>query len=140
MTSTNQRDGYSRRQFLWSAGLISGAALALGKPSVLLEAFQQSPLEQRRAQTGAQPIVTTKLNERMTLLSGPGGNVVVHYGPAGMIVVDGFVKPAWPKLKTALAAIGSMPIKSLIDTHWHFDHADNNAHFRDEGAGVIAHE
>jgi len=57
-----------------------------------------------------------------------------------MIVVDGFVKPAWPKLKAALAAIGSMPIKSLIDKHWHFDHADNNARFRDEGASVIAHE
>ena len=32
------------------------------------------------------------------------------------------------------------PIKSLIDTHWHFDHADNNANFRKAGAGVIAHE
>ena len=132
---------FDRRRFLQAAGVLSGAALAMrGMPVAVLEALQGSQLDQMRNQTGAQPIVPTKLNERMTLLAGPGGNVVVHYGPAGMLVVDGFVKPAWPKLKAALAAIGSMPIKSLIDTHWHFDHADNNARFRDEGASVIAHE
>lgn len=130
-----------RRRFLHAAGILSGTALVLRYvPGSMGAAQQPSPLEQTRNQTAAQPIVTAKLNDRMVLLSGPGGNVVVHHGPAGMIVIDGFVKPAWPKLKTALAAIGSMPIKSLIDTHWHFDHADNNAHFREEGAGVIAHE
>lgn len=120
--------------------MLSGTALAWHCTPAPLLALQASPLEEMRNQIGAQPLVTTKLNERMVLLSGPGGNVVVHHGPAGMIVVDGFVKPAWPKLKAALAAIGAMPLKSLIDTHWHFDHADNNSHFRDEGAGVIAHE
>ena len=93
-----------------------------------------------RAQLGAAPIQATKLGDRLTMLSGPGGNVVILHGPQGKVVVDGFVKPAWPKLKEALDAIDSTPIKSLIDTHWHFDHADNNANFRDAGAGVIAHE
>jgi glyoxylase-like metal-dependent hydrolase (beta-lactamase superfamily II) len=64
----------------------------------------------------------------------------VLQSPAGKIVVDGFVKPAWPKLKAELDAIDGSPIKSLVDTHWHFDHADNNANFRDAGAGVIAHD
>src|SRR4029453_13564317 len=91
-------------------------------------------------QTGANPIVTTKLTDRLALLSGPGGNVIVFHGPDGMIVVDGFVKPAWPKLEKALTAINTVPIKSMIDTHWHFDHADNNGNFRDAGAGAIAHE
>ena len=31
-------------------------------------------------------------------------------------------------------------MRTLIDTHWHFDHADNNANFRKAGASVIAHE
>jgi cyclase len=137
-TMTSRR--LDRRRFLQAAGVLSGTALAWHCTPAPLLALQASPLEEMRNQIGAQPLVTTKLNERMVLLSGPGGNVVVHHGPAGMIVVDGFVKPAWPKLKAALAAIGAMPLKSLIDTHWHFDHADNNSHFRDEGAGVIAHE
>src|SRR6185503_13758852 len=130
-----------RRGFLRTAGVLSGSALVLRHaPAGLLEAFQANALEQRRAQTGATPIVTTKLTDRLALLSGPGGNVVAFHGPDGMIVVDGFVKPAWPKLKAALEAIASVPIKSMIDTHWHFDHADNNGNFHAAGAGVIAHD
>ena len=131
----------SRRRFLRTAGVLSGSALVFRHaPAGLLEAFQANPLEQRRAQTGATPIVTTKLTDRLALLSGPGGNVVAFHGPDGMIVVDGFVKPAWPKLKAALEAIASVPIKPMIDTHWHFDHADNNGNFHAAGAGVIAHD
>jgi glyoxylase-like metal-dependent hydrolase (beta-lactamase superfamily II) len=36
--------------------------------------------------------------------------------------------------------MGSAPIRTLIDTHWHFDHADNNANFRMAGAQILAHE
>ena len=31
--------------------------------------------------------------------------------------------------------MGSAPISSAIDTHWHFDHADNNADFRNARRG-----
>ena len=131
----------SRRSFLRTVGLCTGGALATCTVSGgLLEAFQANPLDERRAQTAAAPIVTTKLTERLAMLSGAGGNVLVCHGPDGKVVVDGFVRPAWPKLKIALAAIDGTPIKSMIDTHWHFDHADNNGNFRAQGAGVIAHE
>jgi len=131
----------SRRSFLHAAGVLSGSALLLRyAPDGVLAAFQPSSLDARRAQMGGTPIQTTTLGERLVMLSGPGGNVVVLHGPDGKIVVDGFVKPAWPALKTALDAIDGSPIKSMIDTHWHFDHADNNGSFRKAGAGVIAHE
>ena len=130
----------SRRAFLRTAGLVSGAVAFRSLPDGLLEAFQANALEARRTQTGAAPIETTKLTDRLALLTGPGGNVIVFHGPDGKILVDGFVRPAWPKLKAALEAISAVPIKSLIDTHWHFDHADNNGNARTAGAGVIAHE
>ncbi len=132
----------SRRSFLHAAGLLSGSALLVRyAPDGRLDAFQANPLEARRAQMAAAPIVTTRLTDRLAMLSGAGGNVIVFHGPDGKIVVDGFVKPAWPKLKAALDAIdGGSPTKSIIDTHWHFDHADNNGNFRLAGAGVIAHE
>ena len=132
----------SRRSFLYTAGMLSGTALLLRHaPAGVLEAFQANQsADVRRNQAAATPIETLKLTDRLAMLSGPGGNVIVFHGPDGKIVVDGFVKPAWPKLKAALAAIDGAPIKSMIDTHWHFDHADNNANFRAEGAGVIAHE
>lgn len=131
----------SRRSFLHTAGMLSGTAVLLRyAPAGVLEAFQGKSPDVMRNQAAAAPIETLKLTDRLAMLSGPGGNVIVFHGPDGKIVVDGFVKPAWPKLKAALAAIDSAPIKSMIDTHWHFDHADNNANFRAEGAGVIAHE
>jgi glyoxylase-like metal-dependent hydrolase (beta-lactamase superfamily II) len=103
----------------------------------------QQPTQDRtaafRAQIGAAPIQAQRLGEHLTLLSGPGGNVVVLHGADGLIVVDTFVAPAWPKLQESLAGLGA-PVKFVINTHWHFDHTDNNAPLRAAGATVVAHE
>jgi glyoxylase-like metal-dependent hydrolase (beta-lactamase superfamily II) len=130
-------DRDSRRWFLRSAGAVTGGALLLRyAPAVLAQA---SSADAMRAQLASAPIETTRLAERLVMLSGPGGNVLVSHRDF-KVVVDGFVQPAWPRLKAALDALDGSPIKSLIDTHWHFDHADNNANFRRAGAGIIAHE
>src|SRR5207302_6176064 len=92
-----------------------------------------------RAQIGAIPIQTQQLAENLTLLSGPGGNVVVLHGAEGLVMVDTFVAPAWPKLEESLKSFGA-PVKFVINTHWHFDHTDNNAPLRAIGATVVAHE
>jgi cyclase len=89
---------------------------------------------------GSAPIQSQPLAENLTLLSGPGGNVVVLNGPDGKIVVDTFLMPAWPKLKETLDGLGNAPLKTVIDTHWHFDHTDNNANLHAAGATVLAHE
>jgi RNA polymerase sigma factor (sigma-70 family) len=88
----------------------------------------------------AFPLETERLGEDVTMLSGPGGSVVVLNGPDGKFVVDTFVAPAWPRLKKALDGLGNAPVKYVIDTHWHFDHTDNNAHLHAAGATVLAHE
>ena len=141
----------SRREFLQLAGAGAGGALLFGlvPPRVgAWDAWQAatqpaaSPtdaLAARRAQMGALPIQQTPLGSNVFLLSGPGGNVVVLHGPDGKVVVDSFVQPAWPKLKAALDGVDQSPIALLIDTHWHFDHADNNASFRAAGAKILAH-
>jgi cyclase len=89
---------------------------------------------------GAAPIQPQKLAENLTMLSGPGGNVVVLNGPDGKFIVDTFVSPAWPRLKETLDGIGNAPLKIVIDTHWHFDHTDNNSALHAAGATVLAHE
>ena len=142
----------TRRQVLRnSAGLAGSTLLAQLFPASLLSAavpgLQQQAataptdrLAAMRAQMGAAQIQTQSLAENLTLLSGPGGNVVVLNGPDGKIVVDTFLLPAWPKLKETLDGLGSAPLKTVIDTHWHFDHTDNNAHLHAAGATVLAHE
>jgi glyoxylase-like metal-dependent hydrolase (beta-lactamase superfamily II) len=137
----------SRRLFIRSAGLLTGGAWVYGglDPEARAFAWQAQAkvdptLEKMRAQMGSAPIDTTSLGDRLVMLSGPGGNVVVLHGTDGKVVVDTFLQPAWPRLKTVLDGLDTAPVKVSIDTHWHFDHTDNNASFRKAGAAVVAHE
>src|SRR5204862_2729418 len=86
----------------------------------------QDPVAAFRARIGAIPIQAQPLAENLTLLAGPGGNVVVLRGSDGLVVVDTFVTPAWPRFQESLKGLGA-PVKFVINTHWHFDHTDNNA-------------
>jgi cyclase len=141
----------SRRAMLsGSATLVGSAFLVHLFPTTLLRASApgyapQAPspadlLASMRAKFNAAPLQTQKLAGNVTMFSGPGGSVVVLNGPDGKFVVDTFVAPAWPRLKEAVDALGSAPVKYVIDTHWHFDHTDNNAPLRAAGATVLAHE
>jgi cyclase len=142
----------SRRAMLRDSATLAGSAfLAQLFPASLLRAAvpflaqQQSappadPLAAFRAQMAAIPIHPQTLAENLTLLSGPGGNVAVLKGPDGKFVVDTFVLPAWSKLKESLDTISSGPLKTVINTHWHFDHVDNNASLHAAGARVLAHD
>ena len=132
----------SRRHFLRTAGVFGSAVCVSGvlPGEWLFAQTPQSAADMLRTRMGNTPVQKTALGAGIVMLSGPGGNVVVLQSPVGKILVDGFLKPAWPKLKAELDAIDGSPIKSLIDTHWHLDHADNNGNARAAGAGVIAHD
>ena len=43
-------------------------------------------------------------------------------------------------MKQTLDGLSDAPLKVVIDTHWHLDHADNNGPLHDAGATVLAHE
>ena len=124
---------------LFPGSLLAGAARPLAYPQQAGSA-PADPLAAMRAQMGATPLETVKLSDNLTMLSGPGGNVVVLSGPDGKVVVDTFVQTVWAKLKQSLDGMGNAPIRWLIDTHWHFDHTDNNSNFRAAGAQILAHE
>jgi len=137
----------TRREWLRMTAAMGAGALVdalipreLARAATGRAAYQQDPLAARRAQIGAIPIQAQTLAENITLLSGPGGNVVVLRGPDDMILVDTFVAPAWPRLQESLKGLSTAPVKFVINTHWHFDHTDNNAPLRAGGATLVAHE
>src|SRR2546421_2049585 len=137
----------TRREWLQMMAAMGAGALVDGLfPRELAHAAtgrvaqqQQDRVAQFRAQIGAIPIQAQPLAKNVTLFAGPGGNVVVLHGSDGLVVVDTFVAPAWPKLQESLKGFGA-PVKTVINTHWHFDHTDNNAPLRAGGATVVAHE
>jgi glyoxylase-like metal-dependent hydrolase (beta-lactamase superfamily II) len=139
----------TRRGMLRTAAALTGGALAArfypagqvraAGPGGPQQPSGDDPVAASRARFATIPIQTQKLSDNITMLSGPGGNVVVLDGADGKLVGDTFVMPAWPHFKDALDAIGKAPVKIAIDTHWHFDHSDNNAALHAAGAIVLAH-
>ncbi len=85
-------------------------------------------------------ITVQTLRRGVSVLLGPGGNIVVLTGPDGKLVVDAEIVTAGPNVSAALASISSDPIKQLINTHWHFDHTGGNEWLHEAGASILAHE
>src|SRR5262245_61644397 len=135
---TTPRRDWLQLMATFSAGAVADALI----PRRALS-WQQQPDKTAafRAQIAVAPIQTRQLRDNLTLLSGPGGNIVVVHGapPEGLTMVDTFVAPAWPKLEESLKALGA-PVQVVINTHWHLDHTDNNGPLHAAGATVVAHE
>jgi cyclase len=68
------------------------------------------------------------------------GNMAVLVGDDGVLLVDtGFPELA-DKLKATVAELSPRPIRIVLNTNQHFDHADGNEWLAGTGAIVIAHE
>jgi glyoxylase-like metal-dependent hydrolase (beta-lactamase superfamily II) len=108
------------------------AAKAFAKAGNLVELF--------RAQAAKATITVHKLRGNVSVLEGSGGNIAVLPGPDGKLLVDAGITATRPRIADALAMLSKDPITRLINTHWHFDHADGNAWLNAEGASIVAHE
>jgi glyoxylase-like metal-dependent hydrolase (beta-lactamase superfamily II) len=84
------------------------------------------------------PIVTHKLRNNISVLEGSGGNIAVLTGQDGKVLVDAGIGVSRAQMTNALTALGSDPVTHLINTHWHFDHADGNTWLHSAGAKIIA--
>jgi cyclase len=79
-------------------------------------------------------IKTTDLGHNTYRLEGQGGNI----GTDGIIMVDSQFAPLSARIKAAIAAISPLPIKYLINTHFHGDHTGGNENFAKDGTIVVA--
>jgi len=79
-----------------------------------------------------------QINERLHVLFGLGGNVLVSAGDDGVLLVDDQLPQMVPKLLDAIARIGAGGVDFVINTHWHFDHADGNLDLGPGGAWLVS--
>jgi glyoxylase-like metal-dependent hydrolase (beta-lactamase superfamily II) len=86
----------------------------------------------------ASPINTYKLRNNISVLEGSGGNVVVLTGPDGKMLVDAGISVSREQMIKVLANLSADPVTHLVNTHWHFDHADGNTWLNKLGAKIIA--
>jgi glyoxylase-like metal-dependent hydrolase (beta-lactamase superfamily II) len=85
-------------------------------------------------------IKTTDLGDNVYMLEGQGGNITVATARDGIIMVDSEFAPLHDKIKAAIAVVSNLPIKYLVDTHFHGDHTGGNAPFAKDGAVVTAQQ
>ncbi len=72
------------------------------------------------------------------VLFGAGGNVAVSIGDQGVLIVDDQFPTMVPKIRAAVQELGGGDVDFVINTHWHFDHADGNPLFGKGGAWIVS--
>jgi cyclase len=83
-------------------------------------------------------IKTTDLGDGIYMLEGQGGNITVATARDGIIMVDSEFAPLHDKIKAAISMVSNLPVKYLIDTHFHGDHTGGNEAFAKDGATVVS--
>ena len=76
----------------------------------------------------------------VAVLFGAGGNIGVSYGPDGTVLIDDQFAPLNAKIVAAIGALGATPVRYVLNTHWHFDHAGGNEALGAAGATIFAHD
>src|SRR5467141_1478063 len=85
-------------------------------------------------------IKTTDLGNKTYMLEGAGGNITIAVGTDGIIMVDTQFADMSDRIKAAIKAISPLPIKYIINTHFHGDHTGGNANFQKDGATIVAQD
>ena len=124
--------GASRRPW-WTASVAAGLAVA-----TLCEAQQDF---------SAVALTVLPVQGGVYMITGVGGNTSVQIGDEGVLVVDTQFAPLAPKIMTEIRKLSSGPIRFIINTHDHADHAGGNAGLAElskptvlEPLQMIAHE
>ena len=113
-------------------------ALALCAAATLL--FAAAAPAQMPADFSKVEVRTIDLGNKTYMLEGAGGNVIIAVGSDGIIMVDGQYAQMHDKLKAAIEKISPLPIKYLINTHFHGDHTGGNGPFHRDGVTIVAQD
>jgi cyclase len=104
--------------------------LLLGGPATALAQQDFSKVE----------VTSQKVAEGVYMLQGAGGNIGLSVGADTAFLVDDQYAPMTPKIKAAVAALTSKPVRFVLNTHWHGDHTGGNKDLGESGTLIVAHE
>ena len=108
--------------------LLTGLGSVIGSLAMSRLAFAQ--------QTGL-----VSLNDRLSVVTAGGTNVVALSTPEGLVVVDSGTPESSDRLIASLKTLPSGDrVRTLFNTHWHEEHTGANEPIRQMGAAIVAHE
>jgi cyclase len=85
-------------------------------------------------------IASRQMAPGVWLVTGAGSNVVALAGPDGAVMIDGGLAAHAAALIAHVQAGGKRPVRTLFNTHWHWDHTGSNETLGKAGVRIIAHE
>ncbi len=130
----------NRRHLLRASltGAVGMSASAMGLSSLALSMLGSGTARARAAKSALQ---STRLTDDLFLIEGAGGNVVAARSADGVLLVDGGLAERSSELLRRVAAdTGHKRVRTLFNTHWHWDHTGSNERLARSGATIIAHE
>jgi glyoxylase-like metal-dependent hydrolase (beta-lactamase superfamily II) len=84
-------------------------------------------------------VTAQKVAGNVYMLQGSGGNIGVSVGNDGIAIVDDQYAPLADKIRAALKGIADKPVRFVVNTHFHGDHAGGNEAFSRD-ATIVAHD
>ena len=87
----------------------------------------------------ARPLNIAPVKDNLYVITGEGGNVAVYVTPEGVVLVDDMFYRNYDDMVAKVATVSDRPIKYVLNTHQHDDHAGGNAKMLGI-ANVIAHD
>lgn len=87
-------------------------------------------------------ISVKKITNNIYVFSGKGcgANVGMIIGDKGILLIDAMNNRSSQKLLATIRTISKLPIKYVVNTHYHRDHTGGNSFFHKMGATIISHE
>ena len=117
------------------------ALMALATLFVFFLAHAQAPATAAaKATESITELRVQNVRTGLNVITGAGGNVVVWSGTDGVVLVDTGLAASSAALVEAVTRISAAPVRFVINTHGHADHAGGNEAFARKGAVIIGHE
>ena len=110
-------------------------------PCAFVSALFFVPAPSSNAQDPTQvPLEIVEVTDSISMIMGMGGNVAVYHGDDGVFLVDDQFEQTAEMLLAKVAEVSDGPLRFVVNTHWHWDHAGGNAAAAADGAVIVAHE
>lgn len=98
--------------------------------------WAQGLLAQQHASTIRADLETIQIRPNVFVIFGAGGNVTVHVGEDGLVLVDTGSSDLADKLLEAVKSISPQPVRLIINTSADADHVGGNAVIGSAGVGL----
>jgi glyoxylase-like metal-dependent hydrolase (beta-lactamase superfamily II) len=117
------------------------APIAAAAALIAVQAVAQQPAvppSPQQPDFSKAEVKVTDLGNRTFMLEGVGGNITVAAGDDAVIMIDAQFAPMHDKIKAAVDGATKLPIRYVVNTHFHGDHTGGDAGFAGDGAVITA--